>query len=1412
MGAWLRWPEPWLLVIVPALVLHHAVRRRTRSRLAGVASVVLLAGVLAGFATHYQLHGIRTAWPSIWEAREERAAATLGEELDGLVESGETAAEELSELVSESFPSNGSIDSLEDEVLPAIRQLRDRHDLEAMAVYGSDGRLRVWDGVHRGSVPEEVTLGAVPFAYGERPLFSYLYFTRPIPSTGGTAVGASLLSMALPPGLEDGGGDFVSRVEERTGEDLTISRSERMAGESVWDFRFEDDVLFSVTVVEPRQSAEREATLLRWGRMVLALLLVGWGVLAVSSRGRSREVPAAAVTLLVLAVLLPLGRLFGASEIGMPSSFLLASPLDATLLRTLAVTGAAVVALGMTSGWWRRSGRIEGEESKESSNSMEWPKSVEGTGSADAPDRRAAAASAGASGSGRAPGSEGKGRRWLRLVGAAAVAGGFPLTVWLFRTAPSPSFLVDSDTSFILVQAGAALALSLLVFGVLAPGADLGGPGSGTFSARRFGLRGGGGVAAVLAAAGALGLSVVAVVLVVQRGSLPLPVAALWVLPAGAVLWAGRGGMARVGLVSRGLLAGLLGVTCAVPFAWEARVQARMELGETELARLDTPADPYTEFLLQRFSSRVDSLEQAGAGAVELLYGAWVESGLAEEGIPAWLTLWSPGDLPLEDLRIGVPPPRPTAADEFLAEARVGSGPVIRRLRRPEVRYVAVVPLESGNAVTAVVPPRSAAAARSSLEPLFGAGGGGERDPLELIPLLPGDVPAAPDSTVWMRTEAGWRGERTLELPDGTHHAHYLVELAGPLLLTARGTLLLALDLGILGLLFGSGLVLTSRRIVPVRKLSAAFRTFQGRVTVALFGFFVLSVSFLGLVGYRALAGAAERTATALADRVVDEAAGWYLEVQGAVDLLARRVGSDLLEYQGGQLVGGSASEMVELGLYPAWVPYSLHERLSDREALTGQSLQTVGSWEYVVAYRRMPDEAVLGAPVPVAAGAAALRRQEMIDLLGFSLLVGAALSLGLAYLVGRTLARPIRELRTVTGQVGRGDLQVQLPGERLDEFGAVFEDFNRMVGRLRRARRDLVRTTRRTQAIIDEAATGVVALDSHGHVTLVNPRAEELLGADVDVGAALPRRTEVARELAEWVEASPKDGLDAGNTEIHVGERRIRVQARRISGRERMGGLVLSLEDVTDELRTERILAWGEMAQQVAHEVKNPLTPIKLGVQHIRRAWEDQRPDFAEILEKNVDATLAEIDRLASIARSFSRFAAPGAAGEAPLVPVVLTAVVEETLNLYSMDEGRIRFEADVPDGLPLVRSRAGEIKEVLVNLLENARTAIEDEGTVRVEARLADGGEDGVELRVRDDGPGIPEHLLPRIFEPHFSTRSAGTGLGLAIVRRLAESWGGSVGAESRIGEGTVITVLVPLWDHGESGPGEPGGLSTV
>jgi signal transduction histidine kinase len=216
-------------------------------------------------------------------------------------------------------------------------------------------------------------------------------------------------------------------------------------------------------------------------------------------------------------------------------------------------------------------------------------------------------------------------------------------------------------------------------------------------------------------------------------------------------------------------------------------------------------------------------------------------------------------------------------------------------------------------------------------------------------------------------------------------------------------------------------------------------------------------------------------------------------------------------------------------------------------------------------------------------------------------------------------------------------------------------------------------------------------------------------------------------------------------------------------------------------------------MAQQVAHEVKNPLTPIKLGIQHIRRAWEGKEPDFPKVLDRNVDVILGEIDRLASVASSFSRFAAPSPVGEVPLESILIPDVVGEVLDLYRAGGGPVTFEFRGAAELPPVRARGDEFKEVLVNLLENARAALPDGGRVEVEAEST-GGE--VEVRVHDDGTGIPSDVLTRVFEPHFSTRATGSGLGLAIVRRLVDSWGGRVQAKSEPGRGTVISLRLQPW----------------
>lgn len=991
-----------------------------------------------------------------------------------------------------------------------------------------------------------------------------------------------------------------------------------------------------------------------------------------------------------------------------------------------------------------------------------------------------------------ARGGGGAGRQW---TGALVVAGGLPLLVALVREGAAVDYLAGPEAGWVLYQVALALGATVLVRGGLLLGARRDRTGSSLEMA--------------LGVALALGLAMV--MGAVTRRVAPLPVwpLALWALP---TYLAARGLGARGG-GRRGPLAWtaavVVGSSAALPWAWGHRVEARMEVAEARMERVGMRADPYLEFLLHRAALRADSLHTGGVGGLELLLGAWVGSGLAEEGYPVRLSLWSPGGVPREELRIGVADPRPVVVDGLLPGIRTDGGTVVRRFDLADAHYVAFIPLVDGTVVTAVVPPLRGLGLPEPLGPLF-ASRPEVGEPLTLIPLMPGDPVDPGTGFRWVPTGEGWRGETVLAYPDGVFRARYALDFPPGGVAVARGGLLLVLNLLLVGGAWSmariSGAPSSNR---PGRaEIMAALASFRARVTAVLFLFFLVPTLVFGVQAYRTLGGAAHRTAEALARRAVDDGASAFLEVQGELDLLARRVRADLLLYEEGALVAGSPRELSDMGLFEGWLPVQVQETLEAREEVVATAPYTWGRWSFVVAYRRLPGGGVLASSAPLQAGAVALRSREVADLLVFSLVLGGALSLGLAFLAGRFLARPIQVLQVASERVGGGNLRVHLPEDRSDEFGAVFIAFNRMVGRLRRARRDLVRTTRRTRAIVEEAATGVVALDASGAVALANPRAADLLGVPLATGEGLPGGGPARDELLRWLQSTQRDGLREAGTELLLGERRIRVRARRIDREGTQGGIVLSLEDVTDELRAERILAWGEMAQQVAHEVKNPLTPIKLAVQHIRRAWEDQRGDYGEILDRNVGAILGEIDRLAGIARSFSRFGAPKASGEVPLSPVRLSSVVDELLALYGHGDGSVVFRGEVPPHLSPVQARETEVKEVLVNLLENARAAASDGGEVVMEAEER-GGE--VELRVRDDGSGIPPELLPRVFEPHFSTRSTGAGLGLAIVKRLVESWGGTVVAEGGEPRGTVIRIVLRRWEpRGEPGVAQspPGG----
>ena len=1314
LAAWTRWPWGGWLAFSSVASLSVLFARPRRGLAHAVAGVVVLAGVLAGFVGHEVSQRVSQDFDTYWEARNARAEIALDRRLERLLTTGEAAVVRIGNL---------AVDGTNTSLLDDLQDLRRSTGMTAAAIYGPTGDFVVWDGTHRGMVPPELRNGEVRYLYRDRPLFSYLYFTAPIPG-GGTAMAASLIKANLPRNLESDPGDFVTSFREAIGEDLRILRAERASGDGVLDLRWEDEPLFSVSVVRPTQEQRLREVRILWSRVVGALAVIAWLLLAITAGVEKGDRAAAALTPLGLAFLIPVGAAMGSLPIFTAADFVLPGPLSVTFERVLLVSFAAAVVTAAHLPPAARLGPI-------------------------------------ASGLG--------------------VLVTFPVASVLLLGGAGPALMSGGEEKWVAYQVGVALVLTLLCLASFRLGER---------ARRRPHTE----IPLLAAIALALVLSGLGALTVRVGGPLPAWSTAAWFLPAGlaSLGLSGLRGWRRIWMTWGS--AAVLGASSALVVSWGARVEARMETAELQLARLGTPPDPYLEYVLHRFLESANALDAEGADPPELLYESWVDSGLADEGSGVWLTLWTPGDLPEFEIAIGVDGGRPGRADDFLEQARRGEPAFVRRFASADANYMLQVPLRGGRVLTGVLPARRVLPSASPFGPLFGGLTSSTESPLTLVPILEGDLAGQTDEVEWVRTADGWEARQSFPFPGGGFDAQYVVDLPGPLLVTARGTLLILGDVALILLLWTLGQFVLVGRRPAVRTWKNPFASFRARVTWALFAFFVLSAALFGSLAFRTLSQATERTAAAIAARIAADAAAFYYEAGRSMTLLSSRVGADLLEYRAGELRGGSVDDLVEMGLYAGWIPFEVNQQLESREKLLETALGNLGRRRYLMAFRRLPDGDVVATQVPLQAGATALREREVAELVAFVVLLGAALSLGLALLVGRTLTRPIRTLQVASERVGGGNLAVQLSDARADEFGSVFRAFNRMVLRISRARRDLVRTTRRTQAIVDEAATGVVALDREGRVTLVNPRAQNALEGRVEVGELLPELEGTRAELVEWMNKCLRDGLREATAEFQVGERRIRIRSREIS-RQGPGGIVLSIEDVTDELRTERILAWGEMARQVAHEVKNPLTPIKLSVQHIRRAWQDKSEDFEQILDRNVGAILSEIDRLAEIASGFSRFGAPAAAGEIPLEAVDVGALAQEVLTLYRVgEEGPVRFEARVPEDLPQVSARDTELKEVLLNLLENARVAVEGTGRVVIEAVHVP---TAVEVRVRDNGTGIPSELLGRIFEPQFSTRSAGTGLGLAIVRRLVESWGGTVTAESGRGDGTVIRMQLRPWD---------------
>ncbi len=437
-------------------------------------------------------------------------------------------------------------------------------------------------------------------------------------------------------------------------------------------------------------------------------------------------------------------------------------------------------------------------------------------------------------------------------------------------------------------------------------------------------------------------------------------------------------------------------------------------------------------------------------------------------------------------------------------------------------------------------------------------------------------------------------------------------------------------------------------------------------------------------------------------------------------------------------------------------------------------------------------------------------------------LILVSATWLGL-YLAKR-ITRPVQMLAEGARAIGAGQLDFRLEPETSDEMGALVEAFNMMAAELRtsqekleQSRRDLegknieVDARRRyIETILDRVATGVISLDAAGNISTVNGAAERLLGLGQGV-IGQPAAVVLAREdlapLLPLVRATwrrePRNVVEEITLALEDREIHLAAASTMLTGEDGQAeGAVIVLDDVTPLIRAQRVAAWRDVARRLAHEIKNPLTPIQLSAERMRRHFAGAAPATWTLVDECTGAIVTEVEALKGLVDEFAQFARLRGPR---MLPVDLNRLIDETLRLYAgvLQHGSVRVERELAPSLPPVRLDAEQIRQVIINLVDNAVEAIGgpaaprrpdgEPPTIRV-ATTVDDRNAVVRLVVTDNGPGVPPADREKLFMPYYSTKGRGSGLGLAIVRRIVVEHGGGIEVGEARPTGTMFTVELP------------------
>lgn len=414
---------------------------------------------------------------------------------------------------------------------------------------------------------------------------------------------------------------------------------------------------------------------------------------------------------------------------------------------------------------------------------------------------------------------------------------------------------------------------------------------------------------------------------------------------------------------------------------------------------------------------------------------------------------------------------------------------------------------------------------------------------------------------------------------------------------------------------------------------------------------------------------------------------------------------------------------------------------------------------------------------------------------------------------LANSMTKPLQELVEATRAVADGNLSVHIESVSVDEIGMLVQSFNLMTDDLRakqlalndsnqelsRINQESEQRRRYMEIVLRNVAAGVISVDKSGSITTINKSAEKLL--NINTGTVLGQNfreilrdthMDIVKETLRELMLSKQDTINR-QIFLDVQGTRLALHLHLTVLRDDTGdfiGTVLVLDDLTQVMKAQRMAAWREVARRIAHEIKNPLTPIQLSAQRLRKRYLARFSDDEKVFDECTEMIIKSVDDLKNLVNEFSNFARmPAIQPE----PNDLNSIIRETLTLYQEAHRGVIFDF-VPDAkLPQLKIDRNQIKRVVINILENSVAAMEEQGLVTIRSGY-DAELKMASLTIADNGPGIPAEDKPRLFEPYFSTKKTGTGLGLAIVSSIISDHNGFVRVKDNDPRGACFVVELP------------------